>query len=100
MAQCPSWCTPGLSQPASIYNCHGSTISPFLDWLSLGTPLYNDLVIIAENLSELLEKFRVWKAKLESTGLCVYVGKTKILVSAHNVPKLVDGSKFSLWCVQ
>ena len=27
------------SQPASIYHCHGSTISPFPNWLSLGTPL-------------------------------------------------------------
>ena len=44
----------------------------------------DDLVIIAETLSELLEKFRVWKANLES----------KIFVSVHNTPKPVDGSKF------
>ena len=54
----------------------------------------DDLVIIAETLSELLEKFRVWKANLESKGLRVNVGKTKILVSVHNAPKPVDGSKF------
>ena len=54
----------------------------------------DDLVIIAETLSELLEKFRVWKANLESKGLRVNVDKTKILVSAHNAPKSVDGSKF------
>ena len=54
----------------------------------------HDLVIIAEALSELLEKFRVWKANLESKGLRVNVGKTKILVSVHNAPKPVDGSKF------
>ena len=54
----------------------------------------DDLVIIAETLSELLEKFRVWKANLESKGLRVNVDKTKILVSAHNAPKPVDGSKF------
>ena len=59
----------------------------------------DDLVIIAETLSELLEKFRVWKANLESKGLRVNVGKTKILVSVHNAPKPVDGSKFP-WCVQ
>ena len=35
-----------------------------------------------------------WKANLESKGLRVNVGKTKILVSAHNAPKPVDGSKF------
>ena len=54
----------------------------------------DDLVIIAETLNELLEKFRVWKANLESKGLRVNVDKTKILVSAHNAPKLVDESKF------
>ena len=54
----------------------------------------DDLVIIAETLSELLERFRVWKANLESKGLRVNVGKTKILVSVHNAPKPVDGSKF------
>ena len=54
----------------------------------------DDLVITAETLSELLEKFRVWKTNLESKGLRVNVGKTKILVSVHNAPKPVDGSKF------
>ena len=38
----------------------------------------DDLVIIAETLSELLERFRVWKANLESKGLHVNVAKTKI----------------------
>ena len=50
----------------------------------------DDLVNIAETLSELLERFRVWKANLESKGLRVNVDKTKILVSAHNAPKSVD----------
>ena len=54
----------------------------------------DDLVIIAETLSELLEKFRTWKANLECKGLQVNVGKTKILVSAHNATKPVDSSKF------
>ena len=54
----------------------------------------NDLVIVAETLSELFKKFRVWKANLESKGLHVNVDKTKILVSAHNAPKSVDRSKF------
>ena len=59
-------------------------------------PLYaDDLVIIAETLSELLEKFRTWKANLECKGLRVNVGKTKILVSALNATKPVDSSKFS-----
>ena len=42
----------------------------------------------------MLEKFRVWKANLESKGLHVNFGKTKILVSVHNASKPVDGSKF------
>ena len=54
----------------------------------------DDLVIIAETLSELLEKFRTWKANLECKGLRVNVGKTKILVSAPNATKPVDSSKF------
>ena len=54
----------------------------------------DDLVIIAETLSELMEKFRVWKGNIESKGLRVNVGKTKVLVSVHNAPKPVDGSKF------
>ena len=41
-----------------------------------------------------MKKFWVWKANLESKGLRVNVDKTKILVSAHNAPKSVDGSKF------
>ena len=53
----------------------------------------DDLAIIAEILSELLEKFRVWKVNLESKGVRVYVGKTKISVSVHNAPKPADGSK-------
>ena len=42
----------------------------------------------------MLETFRVWKANLESKGLRVNVGQTKILVSVHNALKPVDGSKF------
>ena len=60
----------------------------------------DDLAIIAEKLCELLEKFRVWEANLESKGLRFNVGKTKILFSVHNAPKPVDESKFYLWCVQ
>ena len=54
----------------------------------------DDLVITAETLYELMEKFRVWKANLESKGLHVNAGMTKILVSVHNAPQPVDGSKF------
>ena len=54
----------------------------------------DDLVIIAEALDKLLEKFPVWKTNLETKGLRVNVGKTKIMVSAHNAPKPADASKF------
>ena len=54
----------------------------------------DDLVIIAEILVELLEKFRVWKINLEAKDLRVNVGKTKIMVSAHDAPKPVEASKF------
>ena len=53
-----------------------------------------DLIIIAETLVELLEKFRVWKTKLETKGLRANVGKTKIMVKAHNAPKPVETSIF------
>ena len=96
MVWCPSWCTPGLcSQPASIYHCHGSTISPFLDWLSLGAPLCWWPCNHCRNIKWIVGKVSVWKANLESKGLHVNVGKTNILVSAHNAPKPVDGNKFS-----
>ena len=45
-------------------------------------------------LGELLEKFCVWKINLETKGLRVIVGKTKIMVSAHNAPKQAKASKF------
>ena len=85
----------------------GSVLSPLLFiivvealsrhfWTSCSWELLyvDDLVIIAETLSELLEKFPVWKANLGSKGLHVNVDKTKTLVSAHNAPKPVDGSKY------
>ena len=50
----------------------------------------DDFAIIAETLSELLEKFPVWKANLGSKSLHVNVDKTKTLVSAHNAPKPVS----------
>ena len=67
---------------------HFQTVCP---WEILYT---DDLVIIAETLNELLEKCQARKANQESKGLHANVDKTKILVSAHNAPKPVDGSKF------
>ena len=66
--------------------------------LQIGCPrelLYaDDLVIIAETWGELLKNFCVWKTDLETKGLCVNVGKTKIIINVHNVPKPVETSKF------
>jgi len=53
----------------------------------------DDLVIVAETLEELLHKLRVWKTNIESKGLRVNMGKTKILCSRHDAPKPVDKSK-------
>ena len=58
----------------------------------------HDLVIIAEALSELLEKFRIWKANLESKGLSVNVGQTKILVSVHNALNQLMLANFYVVC--
>ena len=52
------------------------------------------MFVILTFKSELLEKFRTWKANLECKGLRVNAGKTKILVSAPNATKPVDSSKF------
>ena len=42
----------------------------------------DDLVIAAETLDELLQKFSLWKDGLESKGLRVNMGKTKVLFSS------------------
>uniref|UniRef100_A0A0L8FL75 Reverse transcriptase domain-containing protein n=1 Tax=Octopus bimaculoides TaxID=37653 RepID=A0A0L8FL75_OCTBM len=41
----------------------------------------DDLALIAESLSELEEKFQVWKQGLESKSLRVNLAKTKVLIS-------------------
>ena len=54
----------------------------------------DDLVIIAETLEELVEKLSVWKTNIESKGLRVNVGKTKIMPSVHNAPRPTDSSEY------
>ena len=74
----------------------GSVLSPILfiivmEALSIefrtGCPwelLYaDDLVIVAESAEELIHKLKIWKVNLESKGLRVNMGKTKILCSSH-----------------
>jgi len=72
----------------------GSVVSPLLFIIVMealsqefrtGCPwelLYaNDLVIVAESLEELTEKFRLWKQGMEAKGLRVNMTKTKFLHS-------------------
>ena len=54
-----------------------------------------DYIRVLSSLGELLEKFHVWKTNLEKKGLCVNVGKTKIMISAHNASKPVEANKCS-----
>ena len=46
----------------------------------------DDLVIIAEILSELVEKFHLWKSNIESKVLRVNVSKAKFMPNAHSAP--------------
>ena len=41
-----------------------------------------------------MENVCVWKTNVETNGLCVNVGKKKIIVSVQKAPKPVDASKF------
>ena len=47
----------------------------------------DDLVIVADSLEELKARLKLWKNGLEQKGLKVNVGKTKIMLSAHDAPK-------------
>ena len=54
----------------------------------------DDLVIIAKSVEELLEKLNKWKAAIEKRGLRVNMGKTKVVVSGHNLNVLNKSGKF------
>ena len=85
----------------------GSVLSPLLFIIVLealsrdsrkGMPwelLYaDDLAIISESLEELEERYVNWKNALESKGLRVNIGKTKVMVSSTDVGKAVKTGKF------
>ena len=40
----------------------------------------DDLVLLAETLNLLMEKLKLWKDNMESKGLCVNMGKTKVIL--------------------
>jgi hypothetical protein len=44
----------------------------------------DDLVIMADTLEEVVDSLSRWKAQLESKGLKVNMGKTKVLISSHD----------------
>ena len=84
----------------------GSCLSPLLFIIVLealsqefrtGCPwedLYaDDLAIIAESLEELLEKLHLWKSGMETKGLRVNMGKTKVLVSGPELGVLKKSGK-------
>ena len=85
----------------------GSVLSPLLFVIVLeaiscefriGCPwelLYaDDLVAMSENLEDLKDSLATWKEKLESKGLRVNMGKTKIMISGPELHTLKDSGKF------
>ena len=65
---------------------------------SVGCPweiLYaDDLVIFAETCESLLTKMAVWKNCLESKGLKVNMGKTKVMISCRNLHTMHTSGKY------
>ena len=85
----------------------GSVLSPLLFVIVLeaisrefrvGCPwelLYaDDLVAMSESLEDLKDSLATWKEKLESKGLRVNMGKTKIMISGPELNTLKDSGKF------
>ena len=54
----------------------------------------NDLMISAESMEELLVKVQTWKTEMEKKGLCVNMGKTKIMESGINLDVLKKSGKY------
>ena len=85
----------------------GSTLSPLLFNLVLeeatkecsdGVPwdmLYaDDLVLTGESKEEVLERFSRWKSAMESKGLKINIGKTKILITGKERETIVCSGEF------
>ena len=53
----------------------------------------DDLCITADSIEDLKSRFQLWKLNLESKGLKVNIGKTKVLFSKHDSAQQVDISK-------
>ena len=54
----------------------------------------DDLVIIANSLEEPEERFLAWKNNMESKGLTVNIGKTKIMKSGTNEGPVFASGKY------
>ena len=85
----------------------GSVLSPLLFIIVLealsrefrtGCPwelLYaDDLMISARSKEELMVKVKTWKTEMEKKGLCVNIGKTKIMESGINLDVLKKSGKY------
>ena len=85
----------------------GSVLSPLIFIIVLealsrefhtGCPwelLYADnLMISAESMEELLVKVQTWKTEMEKKGLCVNMGKTKIMEFGINLDVLKKSGKY------
>jgi predicted GNAT family acetyltransferase len=82
----------------------GSILSPFLfitvmdvvcgsamEGLLFEILYADDLVLMAESMSELRGKFKAWKEAMERKGLKVNVGKTKYMISGESDRRKVQG---------
>ena len=85
----------------------GSVLSPLLftivlealSWdIRVGCPwelLYaDDLVLMAESMEELVEKFQRWKDTMESKGLRVNIGKTKVMICERDTGQIAESGKW------
>ena len=54
----------------------------------------NDLVLLAESREILMEKIEIWKEGLESKGLKVNIGKTKVMKHHVDVNMQVESGKY------
>ena len=54
----------------------------------------DDLVILAETFEGLITKMAVWKNGLESKGLKVNIGKTKVMISGRHLHTFQTSGKY------
>ena len=54
----------------------------------------DDLVLMAESMEELVEKFQRWKDSMESKGLRVNIGKTKVMICERDTSQIAESGKW------